>query len=259
MNLLIIGDPHAHPDYDNDRFTALGEYIVKERPEHIICLGDMADMPSLSSYDRGTRGFEGRRYKNDVEAVIDAQEKFFAPIKKYNDNRKKNKTKQYKPKLYMTLGNHEDRISRATNSSPELDGAISINDLQYKKFGWKCTPFKRSVTIKNITFSHYFTTGVSGRPISSVHVGHALVSKLHCSAVQGHSHLYNHAEQSRPDGQKIFGLSGGCYSHPNYSENWCKDTEHQWWRGVIMLEGLDGEGYYDAIRAITQRKIMGGR
>ena len=75
MNLLIIGDPHAHPDYDNDRFTALGEYIVKEQPEHIICLGDMADMPSLSSYDRGTRGFEGRRYKNDVEAVIDAQEK----------------------------------------------------------------------------------------------------------------------------------------------------------------------------------------
>jgi len=22
MNLLIIGDPHAHPDYDNKRFTA---------------------------------------------------------------------------------------------------------------------------------------------------------------------------------------------------------------------------------------------
>ena len=173
------------------------------------------------------------------------------------ENRKKNKTKQYKPKMYMTLGNHEDRINRATNASPELDGAISINDLQYKKFGWKCTPFKQSITVKNITFSHYFTTGVSGRPISSVHVGHALISKLHCSSVQGHSHLYNHSEQTRPDGQKIFGLSGGCYSHPNYSENWCKDTEHQWWRGVIMLEGLDGEGYYDAIRAVTQRKIMG--
>jgi hypothetical protein len=78
----------------------------------------------------------------------------------------------------------------------------------------------------------------------------------HCSAVQGHSHLYNHSEQTRPDGQKIFGLSAGCYSHPEYRETWCKDTEYQWWRGLIMLEGLDGEGYYNSIRAITQRSIQ---
>ena len=128
--------------------------------------------------------------------------------------------------------------------------------IQYKKFGWKLTPFKHVLTIKNISFSHYFTSGVAGRPISSTHVAHTLVSKLHCSSVQGHSHLYNHAEQTRPDGQKIFGLSGGCYSHPDYSENWCKDTEYQWWRGVIMLEGLDGEGYYNGIHAVTQRSIL---
>jgi len=255
MNLLIIGDPHAHPDYDNSRFEKLGKFIVKAKPDAVICMGDFADMPSLSTYDKGTKGFEGRRYKNDVAAVIDAQEKLFAPLKKYNDRQRKSNHKQYKPKLHMTLGNHEDRINRATNSNPELEGAISIDDLQYKKFGWKTTPFKHSLTIKGITFSHYFTTGVSGRPISSTHVGHALVSKLHCSSVQGHSHMYNHAEQTRPDGQKIFGLSGGCYSHPYYSENWCRDTEYQWWRGVIMLEGLDGEGYYDSIHAITQRKI----
>tara|TARA_R110002012_G_scaffold26970_1_gene86933 strand:+ start:68 stop:844 length:777 start_codon:yes stop_codon:yes gene_type:complete len=258
VDLLIIGDPHAHPDYDNDRFTALGKFIVKKQPDIIVCLGDMADMPSLSSYDKGTKGFEGRRYKKDVSAVIDAQEKLFAPLKEYNKGKARLHQKRYKPKCYMTLGNHEDRVSRATNSNPELDGAISIDDFQYKKFGWKCTPFKRSLTIKGITFSHYFTTGVSGRPISSVHVGHALVSKLHCSAVQGHSHLYNHAEQTKPDGQKVFGLSGWCYSHPKYSEGWCQDTEFQWWRGVIMLEGLDGEGYYDSIHAITQRSIMRG-
>jgi predicted phosphodiesterase len=246
MNLLVIGDPHAHPNYDNNRFTKLGNFIAREKPEVIVCIGDMADMPSLSSYDKGTKGFEGRRYKKDVEAVIDAQKKLFAPIKKI---------RRYKPKLIMCLGNHEDRITRAVNSTPELDGAISLDDLKYEEFGWQVTPFKKSVSIKGITFSHYFTSGVAGRPISSVHIGYALVTKLHCSAVQGHSHLYDHAEQTRPDGQKIFGLSAGCYSHPNYTESWCQDTEYQWWRGVIMLEGLDGEGYYNSIRAITQRSI----
>ena len=179
MNLLIIGDPHAHPDYDNSRFTALGKFIAKERPEVIVCIGDMADMPSLSSYDKGTKGFEGRRYKKDVKAVIDAQEKLFAPIKK---------VRGYKPKLHMCLGNHEDRITRAVNTTPELEGAIGIEDLKYKEFGWKVTPFKKCVTIKGITFSHYFSSGVMGRPISSVHIGYALITKLHCSAVQGHSH-----------------------------------------------------------------------
>ena len=258
MNLLVIGDPHAHPDYDNDRFHGLGEYIVKTKPEYIVCLGDFADMPSLSSYDRGTRGFEGRRYRKDVKSVVEAQEILLNPLKKFNEKKRKNKEKQYKPKLHLCLGNHEDRITRATNSSPELDGAISIDDLQYEKFGWKVTPFKSVLTIKNISFSHYFTTGVSGRPISSTHIGHMLVSKLHCSAVQGHSHLYNHAEQTRPDGQKVFGLSGGCYSHPKYTESWCADTEYQWWRGIILLEGLDGAGYYNSIQAITQRKILSG-
>ena len=247
MNLLVIGDPHAHPDYSNIRFTALGRFIAKERPEVIVCIGDMADMPSLSSYDRGTKGFEGRRYRKDVTSVIDAQEKLFAPIKKIRG---------YKPQLHMCLGNHEDRITRAINASPELDGAIGIEDLKYKEFGWRVTPFKRCVTIKGITFSHYFTSGVGGRPISSVHIGYALITKLHCSAVQGHSHLYDHAEQTRPDGQKVFGLAAGCFSHPNYTETWCRDTEYQWWRGVIMLEGLDGEGYYNSIRAITQRSLQ---
>lgn len=246
MNLLIIGDPHAHPSYDNSRFTALGRFIAKEKPHAIVCIGDMADMPSLSSYDRGTKGFEGRRYQKDIAATIDAQEKLLAPVRR---------VRSYRPKLYMTLGNHEDRITRAVNANPELEGSIDLEDLRYKEFGWKVTPFKKSVTIKGITFSHYFSSGVAGRPISSVHIGYAMVSKLHCSTVQGHSHLYNHAEQTRPDGQKIFGLAAGCYSHPDYTESWCQDTEYQWWRGVIMLEGLDGEGYYNGIRAITQRSL----
>ena len=245
MNLLIIGDPQAHPDYDNSRFEKLGKFIVKAKPDAVICMGDFADMPSLSTYDKGTKGFEGRRYLKDIDAALDAQDRLLRPLKRM-DNLKR----------YMVLGNHEDRICRATNSSPELEGSIGIKDLKYKQNGWKVTPFKRSLKIKNIMFSHYFPSGVMGRPISSVHIAHALVTKLHCSAVQGHTHLYNHSEQTRPDGQKIFGLSAGCFSHPEYTATWCADTEYQWWRGIIILEGLDGEGYYNGIHAITQREIL---
>jgi len=74
MKLLIIPDPHANPDYNNERFRAAGRLLMEEQPECVVCLGDLADLPSLSSYDKGTKGFEGRRYKNYVAATINAQE-----------------------------------------------------------------------------------------------------------------------------------------------------------------------------------------
>ena len=95
---LVIPDPHAHPDCDNDRFTALGKFIVDLQPDVIVCLGDLADMPSLCSYEKGTGKFEGRRYRLDIESNIDANKKLWAPLLEYNRKKRANKDKQYKPR-----------------------------------------------------------------------------------------------------------------------------------------------------------------
>ena len=73
-SILIIPDYHAHPDYDNSRATALGRMIVDTKPDTVLMLGDWADMASLSSYDKGKRSFEGRRYNRDVASAIEAQQ-----------------------------------------------------------------------------------------------------------------------------------------------------------------------------------------
>ena len=255
---LIIPDPHAHPEYDNLRFRALGRYILDMRPTHIICLGDFADMPSLSLYDKGTRGFEGRRYKDDVAATVDAQNELFAAVTQYNKRRSANKKALYKPKLTMIGGNHDEaRIEKATQASPELDGKLHMEDLRYETFGWQYVPFKETIVIDGIAYSHYFPSGLLGAPISGENIGGSLVRKLHMSCVQGHSHLYNHYEHTRPDGTKIFGLSAGCYSHKEYDENWCRNTKHMWWRGIVVLHGTDHwPGYYEKYEAITQAVLL---
>ena len=107
---------------------------MEEQPECVVCLGDLADLPSLSSYDRGTKGFEGRRYKKDIQSAVEAQELLFEEMNRFNARKRRNGKKQYRPRLVMCLGNHEDRITRATNSQAELDGAIGIKDLQYEGF-----------------------------------------------------------------------------------------------------------------------------
>ena len=88
MNLMIIGDPHAHPEYDNSRFEKLGKFIVKTKPDIVVCMRDFADMPSLSSYDRGTKGFDGKRYFTDIKH----QDLLY---RRFNTNQKNNKKKVY--------------------------------------------------------------------------------------------------------------------------------------------------------------------
>ena len=112
---LIIPDPHASPDEDLSRFSYLGKFIASVKPDAVICIGDWADMPSLCSYDKGTKGFEGRRYKKDIEAAILAQEMMFKPIRQ---------AKKRLPRFIMTTGNHDygrlTRLSRKMLSWMEL-------------------------------------------------------------------------------------------------------------------------------------------
>ena len=55
---LVIPDTQVKPGNSVEFLTHIGKYIVEKQPDTIIHLGDHADMPSLSSYDRGKKSFE---------------------------------------------------------------------------------------------------------------------------------------------------------------------------------------------------------
>ena len=63
---LVMGDPHCTPKANNDRFLWAGKMARDLKPTTIVCMGDFASMDSLSSYDKGKKSFEGRRYKKVV-------------------------------------------------------------------------------------------------------------------------------------------------------------------------------------------------
>lgn len=239
-SLLIIPDSHAKPGVGNERFEWLGNFIVDKQPDIIANLGDMADMESLSSYDVGKKSFEGRRYKEDVLAVIDAQEKLFRPIREHNLRQRVLKKKQYTPRKVLTLGNHEHRISRAINDDPKLDGTLGISDLQYEEFGWEVHPFKEIVVVEGISFTHYFPNGLMDRAMSG-NVAKNILAKYHRSAAQGHSHLLDVATANLADGKRIWSLVCGCYLE-HTEEYVSKLVQQMWWRGVVLLHRVrDGD------------------
>lgn len=59
--ILVIGDTQIKPDVDLSYMTAVGRYIADKQPDVVVHIGDSIDFPSLSSYDKGKKSFEGRR------------------------------------------------------------------------------------------------------------------------------------------------------------------------------------------------------
>lgn len=234
---FVIPDVQVKPGHDTSYLRNIGQYIVDKRPEVVVCIGDFADMPSLSSYDVGTKAFEGRRYKNDIEAAHRAMENLLDPIREHNERARKGHRERYVPRLVLTLGNHEQRIVKATNNDPKLDGVLSIKDLRYAEYGWEVYPFLDVVVIDGIAYSHYFTSGVLGRPCTTAA---AQLTKKHMSCIAGHQQGLQIATGHRADGTRLTSIiAGSCYLH---DEDYMGPQGNKHWRGCMMLhEVKNGE------------------
>jgi hypothetical protein len=230
VKILVLPDVQAKPGNDFTYLRRIGQYMVDKKPDVVVCLGDLADMESLSSWDRGKKSFEGRRYKRDIEAAHEAQAAFLSPLQEFNERAKRNKEKQYHPRKVLTLGNHEHRTSRAIEDDAKLDGILSLDDLKYKEFGWEVYPFLEVVVIECVAFSHYFITGVAGRAASTAA---AQLRKTNMSCVAGHQQGKQIAYASRADGSTITSIiTGSCYEH---EETYLGRQGNKHYRGLVML------------------------
>lgn len=231
--ILFVPDSQTKPGRSKDYLRSIGHYIIDKKPDIIVHAGDFADLESLSSYDKGKRSYEGRRYKADIQAAHDGMEALLGPVNEYNEDQQRRGGDLYLPRKVLTLGNHEDRINRAINDQPLLDGTISTDDLKYAEFGWEVYPFLEVVVIEGVAFSHYFTTGLKGMPASSAT---ALLNKKHMSCIAGHQQGRQSATAVRADGSQITAIiAGSCYDH---DEAYLGPQGNKHWHGVIMLHNV---------------------
>jgi hypothetical protein len=236
--ILVLPDIQAKDGIDFTYLRKIGQYICDKRPDTILCIGDLADMPSLSSYDVGKKAFEGRRYTKDIQAAHDAQKALFTPLAEFNAQQRKNGKKQYHPRTVITLGNHEERINRAIEKDAKLDGLISVRDLHYNVYWKEVYPFLETLVIDGIAFSHYFVTGTAGRPSSTAN---AQLNKQHMSCVAGHQQGFQIASAHRGDGTRLTSIiAGSCYEH---DEDYMGPQGNKHWRGFLMLHEVNNGSF----------------
>jgi hypothetical protein len=238
---LVIPDVQAKDDVPLEHLTWCGEYIVKMKPDVVVQIGDFADMPSLSSYDaKGSKSYEGKRYKADIKAAKRAMGMLLQPLREYQKWTQASHKPRYEPRLVLTLGNHEDRITRAIESDPNhLEGLIALEDLGYAEAGWEVHPYLKPVEIDGIVYNHYFPTGQMGHPCGTAR---SILNKYHMSCFAGHQQGRDIAYARRADGKTITAIiAGSFYQH---EEQYLNPITNNHWRGIYVLHEVS-DGAFD--------------
>jgi len=201
----------------------------------IVFAGDVADLPSCSSWDsRGSRRAEGRRLARDLDAVARVLEVLWeewAP-------------RGFEPETHLTEGNHEDRLYRMINEYPEfLDGIVDENDpFGYRECGWEVHQFLKPVDLDGIRYCHYFPHNAKGAVTQTKRgapSARAQAQRQMMSATAGHQQGLDVEILPTPDGM-IRGLIAGSYYLHN--EDYMGPLNH-YWRGLILKNNVRRGNY----------------
>lgn len=194
-------------------------------------------MPSLASYDQGKRSFNGRTYRADIDSCLDFNDRLWEPLRQ---------RKKKMPRRVFLEGNHEHRIERALDLSPELVGTIGLKDLQLERWYNDVILYSGNtpgtIELDGVTYAHYFVSGIKGLPLGGEHPGYTHITKLFTSSTAGHSHLLDYSIRTNNSGTKLMGLQAGCFI--DFPMEWAGETNRLWSRGVVIKRNVE-KGQYD--------------
>ncbi len=236
---IVIGDTQVKPGVPTDHLTWIGRYIVDKyagRDVTLIHLGDHWDLPSLSSYDKGKKAMEGRRYKEDVRAGNAGFKLLCDPIERYNALREE--AHQWWPEAYYLFGNHCYRVVKACEADAQLDGVLSLDDLDTR--WWDRVPFLEVKVLDGVAYSHYFYNVNTSKP----HGGESLDTRLKNI---GRSFTMGHQQGLKTAMREVGGtrhqglVLGSTYLH---DENYIGPQGNKYWRGIVIKHQVEA-GTYD--------------
>lgn len=236
---LVIGDTQTKSGVPLDHMGWIGRYIVDQfagQDLALVMLGDHWDMPSLSSYDKGKRSFEGRRVKADIKAGNDAFKTLNAPLFRYNANLPA--ADQWWPERHFLFGNHEARITRAANDAPELEGLLTLDDLDTQ--GWNRHDFLKPLWLDSIGYCHYWYNPNTGRPYSGENL-YARLKTIGHSFTMGHQQTFSYAHRAVGSVRHHGLVLGTSYLH---DESYLGPQGNNYWRGIIVKHQVEN-GMYD--------------
>jgi hypothetical protein len=222
-----------------DHLHAGGVYCAIKKPDVIILIGDMGDFPSCNYWERADWDFGTQRYQHDMDALEHALQIFLAPILAESE------LTGWMPYIFITMGNHEDRVDRAlkSNKLARFAGAIEHPAELYERYGIEVFPFLEPVIVDGIAYCHYFPNPLTGKPYGGMMS--TRLKNIGFSFSQGHTQILDTGNRTLANGQVHRGLVAGAYYMHN--EEYRAGPSNLHWRGIVQKNELDGFGDYSSM------------
>lgn len=257
INHLLFSDPHTFPGDNLDRFSALGNMIVAEKPDVVICTGDFMDLDSCSEHPPKPSSIpEGPTLQEDRDAVVVAQEALWAPLLEYNEKASQNHRKQYWPRTLFIWGNHEYRLQRVAlaGTTRYTLGSLIMPEEKFFRLDsfWQevVKVYPGGKVVDGIYYTHVPFLK-NGRPVSGVSRGKTICQGAIHPTIYGHTHSMDFTTHPRFDPE----VEGGCdvmmsLNLPAFMEegtvkDYAKNNLTGWTYGVCRVRPSKGKFTYD--------------
>jgi len=176
--VIAIGDTHDEPNIPKDRFKWIGRHCLARMPDRIVQIGDFASWNSVSAHEeRGSLGYAQRpSFQEDLRSCEEAMAAFYK------------ETSDLVIPLELVCGNHEDRIQRFENKTPETVGTLwaQFDDL-CARHRWRLHPYGQWLMIDGVGFIHV-PMNIMGRPYGGQQSENQIANHATHSIVFGHTH-----------------------------------------------------------------------
>lgn len=185
--VLIVPDTHA-PFHDERAWQVMLKAARGFKPQTLVHIGDLADFYSVSSHSKDPA--RKLALKDELLVVREKRAELDA-------------LKGVKRKEFVE-GNHEFRLVRyLQDKAPELFGLINTDELlELSENGWNVTPYKQSVQVGKVNFTH--DVGLGGKYSTA----RALETFQH-SVVIGHHHAIQYFVGGNAEGENQVGAQFG--------------------------------------------------
>lgn len=176
--VLAIGDTHDQPNLDKNRFKWIGRHCLATRPHRVVHIGDFASWDSVSTHEApGSFSYSQRpSFKTDLESCEEAMRAFLKEMGGLDVH------------MELTAGNHEDRITRFENKSPETVGSMYSQFEQLcAQYRWRLHDYGQWLFIDGVGFTHV-PKNIMGKPYGGQNSENSIANHATHSIVFGHTH-----------------------------------------------------------------------
>jgi len=259
---LIFSDAHIEANENLDRFRVLGDFIIKNKPDNIVQMGDFLTFDSISHFDlRKPLKQEGRRIKEELTTARAAYTIIQDAIQYVCYRDRCHKKKVYNPRRVWIEGNHEERAETFVQYHPQLEGLFDYKQaFNPMNDGWEIVPYREYADVEGILMTHAPMNGMN-KPVGGRHSLKNNIRNHNASLCYGHSHAFGvESDGFFGSDSRNVAVNCGCFfdikeSIPAYAQG--SALVSNWWAGIVLLKHWGDDGDFD-VESISLERLMRG-